>query len=149
MGAISVLVLIEEWIWNILSRFGLELIQRLNLLSLETWLLKQEPNTILLSLASPLLFVLAANLMALRLVAKGQALEGLAILITVKLLATLLIAHFFKITRPNLREITWFAQIDTKLTAWITWAHIRIHRSAAYHYLVGLKTKMLSNLRRR
>lgn len=121
---IAALILIaEEWLWTTLSRWVGRLAHVLGLDRLEAWIGRLPPYWALAFFLLPSLVVLPAKLAGLSLLAHGQVLASLSVFGGAKLLGTALVARIFKLTKPQLLQLAWFARLYGYLTGWLVAAH--------------------------
>ena len=85
---------------------------------LEAWLVTLPPWGALLTFVAPSILILPMKLMALLFVAHGRYAMALTVLILGKVLATAILARLYRILRPTLMRIRWFAWADTKFFYW-------------------------------
>jgi hypothetical protein len=87
----------------------------------------------------PVVLIAPVKLIAFWLIAHGQVIQGIVLLLATKLSATLLISHIFSLTRSKLMTFGWFAFLYTTMTRWLTWAHERLKETEAYTRAIKLK----------
>ncbi|NRF69588.1 hypothetical protein HLB44_21525 [Aquincola sp. S2] len=125
-------ILFEEWGWEPLQR-ALGWIGRLPLLrQLEAAITRLPPVAALLLFVLPSLLLLPVKLLALWLIAQGQALAGMAVIVIAKIVGTALVARIFFLTRPALMRLGWFARLYGRWTAWKEALLARIRASWAW-----------------
>jgi len=134
LSLLAILILFEEWLWDLLTVLGAALSRVLRLARFDAWLSRASPHTALFALGLPVLIVSPLNLMALGLLAHGRIVQGILLEGLVKLLGTLLVARVFRLTRPALMSFGWFAAIYTTIIGWLDWAHERIRNTAVYRW---------------
>jgi hypothetical protein len=138
-----VLVLIfEEWGWRPLGEFIARL-RRLRLWALtEDWIAGLPPYGALVVLAVPSLLLLPLKLVALWLVASGQALLAGLLLVLSKVVGTALVARLFLLTRPQLMQIAWFARLYAIVMPWKEALFAAMRASWAWRYGRLLKARI-------
>jgi hypothetical protein len=136
---LALLLIFEEWLWNLLTALGQQLSRWLHLERIEAWLQQAPPKLALLAFIVPLLIVTPINLASIWLLSKGMLLQGLALQLAAKLLATLLVARVFRLTKPQLLTFTWFARCYHFVVRWVRWAHHRVTETQLYQMLLVLK----------
>lgn len=141
LSLLAVVLIVEEWLWDILTALGHQLARWLHLAALEAWLAQAPPKLALLAFAVPVLIATPLNLLALWLLAHGLLLQAVVIEIGAKLVGTLLIARVFALTKPQLLSFAAFAWLYRTITGWLRWAHERIVATAAYRMLSGAKAR--------
>ena len=140
LSLLAIFLIIEEWLWDLLSAFGHSLVHWLNLESLELWLTRTSPNMALVALSIPVLIVTPINLAALGLLANGLILQGILMEVLAKLLGTLLVARVFSLTKPQLLTFSFLSFIYTNITRWLQWAHQKVTETPVYRWAKQLKT---------
>ena len=139
---LAILVIFEEWLWDILTIAGQGLSLVLHLQRFDLRLSKASPNEALVALAIPVLIVTPINLFALYLLANGSILPGLGLEIVAKLVGTLLVARVFRLVRPALLSFPWFAWIYNRIIGLLRWAHTLIQTTALYRMSIVLKREI-------
>lgn len=142
LSLLAVILIIEEWLWDILTALGRHLARLLHLVRFERWLSQAPPKVAVVALAVPMGIVTPINLAAFWLLAHGLILQGVLVEILAKLLGTLLIARIFALTKTQLLTFGWFAWIYTTITGWLRWAHERISGTAVYRMAQHLKERV-------
>ncbi|KJV06604.1 hypothetical protein [Methylocucumis oryzae] len=139
LSILAILLLIEEWLWDVLSAFGHRLVLWLHLAKVEAWLAQTSPPIALIALLIPLLIVTPMNLAALWLLANGMIVQGIELEIVAKLLGTLLVARVFTLTKTQLLTFSWIHWLYHTITGWLRWAHEKITATAVYRNAKALK----------
>jgi len=85
-------------------------------------------------------------LIAFWLIANGQVIEGIGLLLATKLSATLLISHIFSLTRSKLMTFAWFAFLYTTINRWLKWAHDRLRETEVYVQAIEMKKLAVAKL---
>ena len=85
---------------------------------LEAWLVRLPPYWALLTFAAPSILILPVKLSAFWFGMHHRYGLALASVILGKLLATAILARLYRILRPSLMTIPWFAWADTRFFAW-------------------------------
>jgi hypothetical protein len=132
LAVLAVILLVEEWIWDVLTSLGRRLIVWLHLLSFDNWLIMATPGVALAAFAIPVAVLTPVNFFALWMMANGQFAEGVALYVIAKLVATLLVSHMFVLTREKLLTFSWFALLYGLITRALKWAHEQIRDTAVY-----------------
>ncbi|MDO9106200.1 MAG: hypothetical protein Q7U57_14710 [Methylovulum sp.] len=136
---LAILVIFEEWLWDILTLVGQWLARALALERFDERLAQASPPLALLAFFIPLAVVTPLNLFALFLLTHGAIVEGILLEIVAKLTGTLLIARIFKLVRPALLTFAWFARFYGAVMRLLQWAHRLVHDSAIYKLSVVVK----------
>jgi len=141
LSLLAILLLIEEWLWDLLTALGRSLSHWLHLEQAEEWLRQTKPTIALIAFTIPLMIVAPLNLIAFALIANGLILQGILTEILAKLLGTLLVARVFALTKPQLLTFSFINSIYTTITSWLKWAHDKITESAVYRIVKQLKAQ--------
>jgi len=136
---LAVFLIIEEWLWDLLTAFGRSLFHWLNLEQFEQWLRQTRPTMALLAFTIPILIVTPINLAAFGLIAKGFILQGILTEILAKILGTLLVARVFALTKPQLLTFAFLNITYTTITRWLQWAHSKVTETTVYRWMKQLK----------
>jgi len=139
LNVLAVFLLIEEWLWDALVKLGSRLSVWLHLQRFDHWLLMASPAIAMTVFLMPVVLIAPVKLIAFWLIAHGQVIQGIGLLLATKLSATLLISHIFSLTRSKLMTFVWFAFFYTTITRWLTWAHERLKETEAYTRAIKLK----------
>ena len=142
---LALLILFEEWGWEPLQR-QLARIARLPLLRrVEAAIGRLPPRAALAVLLLPTLALLPVKLLALGLIAHGQRMLGLAVIVAAKLVGTAVVARLFTLTQPALLRMPWFASIYQRWTSWKE--HLLQRVRASWAWRSGRAVKRLVRLR--
>ena len=141
LSLLAIFLIIEEWLWDLLTVFGHSLVHWLNLESLEQWLSETSPAMALVAFSIPILIVTPINLAALGLLANGLILQGVLMEVLAKLLGTLLVARVFALTKPQLLTFSFLNFIYTNITRWLQWAHQKVTETPVYRWAKQLKAE--------
>ncbi|MDI1356969.1 MAG: hypothetical protein PSU84_01995 [Methylobacter sp.] len=139
LSFLAVILIIEEWLWDLLTAFGRSLFHWLNLEQFEQWLRQTKPTMALVAFSIPLLIVAPINIVAFKLIANGLILQGILTEVLAKLLGTLLVARVFALTKPQLLTFVFLMIIYTTITRWLKWAHDKVTETAVYRWAKQLK----------
>jgi hypothetical protein len=127
-GLAALLILFEEWGWEPLQR-ALTVIARLPPLAwLERRIAALPPWGAVAVFAVPSLLLVPLKLAALWLIAHGQALAGVLLIVGAKLAGTAIVARLFTLTRPALLRLAWFATLHGR---WVAWKEALLQRVRA------------------
>ncbi len=141
LSFLAVILIIEEWLWDLLTAFGHSLVRWLHIESFEQWLSQTSPTQALVAFSIPILIVTPINLIAFGLLAHGLILQGILLELLAKLLGTVLIARVFALTKPQLLTFALLRIIYTTITAWLQWAHRQITETAVYRWSKQFKAE--------
>jgi hypothetical protein len=132
LSILAIIVLFEEWLWDILTLCGKWLARVLHLEKFDERLALATPNQAVVALLIPLLLVTPINVAALMVLARGAIWEGVLLEVVAKLLGTLLVARVFRLVRSALMTFRWFAAIYDTITGILKWAHDLVRSTALY-----------------
>ncbi len=116
----ALVILFEEWGWVPLQAGMARLVRALKLDRLERRIARLPPYLALVVTFTPVLLAVPVKVAAVRLIAQGQALTGLVLIIAVKLVGTAVLARLFALTQPTLMHLAWFARLHDRWTIWKT-----------------------------
>jgi hypothetical protein len=135
LGAlVALVILFEEWGWEPLQAL-LGRIARLPPLAwIERRIARLPPYAALVVCALPALTVVPVKVVAVWLVARGDVLTGLLVIVVAKLAGTALLAHLFALTRPALMRLAWFARWYGRWVAWKNGLLDQLRQSWAWRY---------------
>jgi len=148
LSVLAVLVLFEEWLWDILTVLGQRLSRLLHLERFDAWLSQASPKLALTAFAIPLAAVAPLNVGAVMLMVHGAMTAGILLEIAAKLLGTLLVARVFRLTRPALMSFAWFARLYEWIMRLVHWAHALVQESQLYRAALALKETMKRCIRK-
>lgn len=106
----ALLLLLEEWLWNLGSRLAAALATWPPLRALEDGVRRLPPYAALVAFALPGLLLLPVKLLALLAIARGQPLWGAAVYLLAKLGGAFIAARIYVLTRPSLLALAWFVR---------------------------------------
>ncbi len=115
---IALLILFEEWGWEPARRAMAWLMRWAPLAWIECRIAALPPYAALTVFFAPSVLLLPVKFGALWLMAHGQALLGLAVVVLAKVAGTALLARLFQLTQPSLMRLPWFARTYTRWVAW-------------------------------
>jgi len=120
-------VFFEQTLIRYLNNVMVAVAARPPIARLEAWLVTLPPYVALLAFVAPSLLILPIKVVALWFGMHGKYVLALVTLILGKLLATAILARLYRILRPTLMVIPWFAWADTTFFAWRdrTYAFVR------------------------
>jgi len=147
LAGLAILLIIEEWLWDGLNALGHKLIKWLRLESFEYWLSQRTPYQALLAFSIPLMIVTPLNIIAISLLARGMILQGLLMEVLVKLLATLLVARVFALTKPQLLSFSFLHKLYLTITQWLKWAHDKVVDAPIYIWAKQFKLETKEKLK--
>ncbi|MDI1293730.1 MAG: hypothetical protein PSV18_13430 [Methylobacter sp.] len=139
LSLLAIFLIIEEWLWDLLTAFGHSLSQWLNLEQFEQWLSQTTATMALVAISIPILIVTPINLVAFGLLANGLILQGILMEVLAKLLGTLLVARVFALTKPQLLTFAFLNIIYTTIMRWLQWAHAKVTETTVYRWAKQLR----------
>jgi hypothetical protein len=134
ISLLAIFLIIEEWLWDLLTAFGRLLFQWLKLEQFEQWLSQTTATMALVALSIPILIVTLINLVAFGLIAKGLILQGILTEVLAKLVGTLLVARVFALTKSQLLTFAFLKVTYTTVIYWLQWAHEKITDTTVYRW---------------
>lgn len=99
---------------------------------LEAWLVRLRPYAALAAFVAPSILILPIKLVALWFVAMGLYGLALGAVIVGKMLGTAVLARLYRILRPTLMTIPWFARLDTWFFYWRDQAYAFVRSLASW-----------------
>lgn len=90
---------------------------------LEGWLMTLPPWAAVLTFAMPSIIILPVKVSALWFAAHHRFALATAAVVLGKIMATAIVARLYRILRPTMMQLRWFAWADTKFFAWRDWAY--------------------------
>lgn len=135
LSILAVILIIEEWLWAILTALGSWLTRLLHLQRFELWLTQVPPKLALVAFIIPILIVLPINLLGLGLIGHGLFIRGLAVELFAKLLGTILVARVFKLAKTQLLTFRWLTWVYNTILGWLSWAHRLVTSTAVYRFI--------------
>jgi hypothetical protein len=139
LSLLAIILIFEEWLWDLLTAFGHKLIQWLSLEQFEQWLRQTDPTMALVAFSIPILIVAPINLVAFELLVNGLILQSVLMEVLAKLLGTLLVARVFALTKPQLLTFAFLRIIYSTIIRWLHWAHEKITETTIYRWAKQLK----------
>lgn len=105
---------------------------------LEAWLVSLPPYAALTAFVAPSILILPIKLVALWFAAMGRYGLALGSLIVGKMLGTAILARLYRILRPRLMAIPWFAKADTWFFYWRDQAYAFVKSLPAWKRVAAL-----------
>lgn len=139
---LAIVVIFEEWLWDVLADIGIVLERCFHIEKFERWLVAASPKQALFSFIIPIAAVTPFNILAVVLLTHGAIVQAILLEIVVKLVGTLLIARIFKLVKPALLTFHWFKMIYDQVTAVLKWAKERVYQTRIYQLSVELKVQI-------
>ncbi|NGZ84334.1 hypothetical protein [Duganella aceris] len=134
----ALLLLLEDWLWELGMRGMSRLAAWPPLHRLEAWICRLGPKAALVLFVLPATLLFPVKLIALWAMANGYPLTGLLVIVLAKLGGAAAVARLYLLTRPVLLSIVWFAALLTWFLAlkerWIE----RLRATAAWREVTAL-----------
>jgi hypothetical protein len=131
---LALIVLFEEWGWRPLAA-GLATLARWQLWAkAEALVAALPPYLALCVFALPTALLFPLKLLALYLIAKGQAVAAAILFAGAKVVGTALVARIFQLTQPALMRISWFAWAYGRFIPWKEAVFAAIRQTWAWRY---------------
>jgi hypothetical protein len=115
--------------WPVIARF-------------EAWLVTLPPWGAVLAFALPSIIILPVKVSALWFAAHHRFALATASVVLGKILATAILARLYRILRPTMMQLRWFAWADTKFFAWRDWAYAFVRSLPAWQQAKALIEKV-------
>lgn len=139
---LALVVLFEEWGWRPLAD-GLAKLARWRLWAqAEALVAALPPYLALCVFALPTVLLFPLKLLALYLIAKGQAVIAGVLFVAAKVVGTALVARIFQLTQPALMRIPWFAWAYSRFIPWKEVVFAAIRQTWAWRYGRILKARV-------
>ncbi len=134
----AIILLVEEWFWDI----GEAMIKRIAawppIPALETQLKRLPPYGALAAFMLPAILLLPVKLLALYAIAHGHALWGVVVIILAKVGGAAIVARLYSLTRPTLLAVPWFARWHDKFMLFKDKMVNRLRASAAFIHVTAM-----------
>ena len=128
----AAIVFVEQVLIGYLNRM-MAAFARLTLVAkVEAWLVTLPPWAAVLTFATPSILILPVKLSTLWFAAHHRYALAFGALALGKILATAILARLYRILRPTLRQLRWFAWADTKFFHWRDWAYAFVRSLPAW-----------------
>jgi hypothetical protein len=135
VGLGTLLFIVEEWLWDTLTR-GMRVLGRAPVIrQIEAWIARLPPAGAAFFFVLPSLLALPVKLVALHELATGHLLLGSLVILAAKLLATALFARLYVLTQPALLRVAWFVALREFVLRWRDWAYRQIEAHPAWRHL--------------
>jgi len=113
---------------------------------LEGWLVRLPPYAALCAFLAPSILILPIKLIALWFAAMGHYTFALGTLIVGKMLGTAVLARLYRILRPTLMTIVWFAKADTWFFYWRDQAYAFVKSLPAWTRITALVQQLRTRM---
>ncbi len=119
----AAIVFVEETLIRYLNRVTAALARWEPVARLEAWLKTLPPWAALLALVAPWLLLLPIKFATLWFLAQGRVVLAFIAVASGKVIGTAIIARFYRILRPTLVMLPWFARVDAWFWRWHDWLY--------------------------
>jgi hypothetical protein len=144
---VAIWLLFEDWVWNNLLALMAYLGKLPPIAWVERQIAKSPPYVALIAFLIPATVLLPFKLLALWLIAQGQAALGALVFIIAKIIGTAFIARIFSLTKPALLTISWFRRSYEWLVAWKERLYAYLRGLPAYRWIGQWLREMREELR--
>jgi len=148
MFVAALILFVEEVIWELLKRVMAALGRLPFVRSLEALIGRLPPYGAAAAFLLPGLLLLPVKIGALWLIAHGQALAGVGVIVAAKLAGTALVARIFTLTRPALMTLGWFAIVYGFVMRWREKLYGFVKASSAWMALERARARLRAALAR-
>lgn len=128
----AIFVLLEDWLWDDLVRLMTALGRLPVFRQIEGLIASLPPYLSLVVFAVPSLLLIPVKLAAVWLIAHGQQLLGVLLVIGAKVVGTALVARIYSLTHEKLLRIGWFAWLHERFVAFKAKVYAYIKASSIY-----------------
>ena len=141
---VALLLLAEQWLWEMGSRFAGALATWPPLRALENGMRRLPPWAALLAFVIPGLMLLPIKFLALLAIAHGHPLMGVAVFVVAKVGGAMVVARIYILTLPSLLALVWFARWHNRFIMFKDQLITRLRASPSYQQA----RRAISTLRR-
>ena len=126
------LLLFEETVWRWAKALG-ALIGRLPVMAaLERVVARLDARLVFLLFLVPMALLMPLKFFALWLIATGQPVLGVGVVVVAKILGTAVSARLYTLAEPRLMEVRGFAWLHGHVTGWLALAHAYLDASPGW-----------------
>jgi hypothetical protein len=138
----AIVILLEDWLWDDLARLAAAIGRLPVLRQIESFILRLPPYPSLLLFGIPSVLLFPVKFASLYLIAEGQPFLGFLVAAGAKVIGTALVARIFNLTKPRLIQISWFAYLYEKTTAFKKFIY-DIIKSTRIYKIVHIRKEQL------
>ncbi len=106
----ALLLLLEDWLWDLGSRMIARIASWPPLARIESWIRALSPYQALTLFLLPAILLFPVKLLALYAITQGHALAGVGVILAAKVGGAAVVARLYSLTRPTLLSLPWFAR---------------------------------------
>jgi hypothetical protein len=139
-GAVALVFLVEEWLWNRLKQAMAQLGRQPGLRQLERRIATLPPAWAAVVFLAPSLLILPIKLFAVKMIATGHLLRGAGVILAAKIVATALFARVYVLTQPALMRVRWFVSLHAMVLRWRVRVHGQVESRPAWR---SIRRRML------
>lgn len=114
---------------------------------LEAWLMTLPPWAAVLTFAAPSILILPVKLSALWFAAHHRFALAFCSVVVGKVMATAIVARLYRILRPTLMQLRWFAWGDMHFFRWRDWAYALVRDLPAWQKVRDLLIRLRARFR--
>jgi hypothetical protein len=129
---VALLLLVEQWLWEVGSRLAAKMATWPPLRALENGMRRLPPWAALLAFTLPGLMLLPIKFLALLAIAHGHPLMGVAVFVVAKVGGAMVVARIYVLTLPSLLALAWFARWHNRFIMFKDQLIARLRASPAY-----------------
>lgn len=113
----ALLLLLEEWLWDVGERMMEALARLIPMPRLQAWIRSLGPWSALGLFVLPGLALFPVKILALFAIARGHALAGISTIVIAKVAGAALVARIYALTHPALMRMPWFSWCHARFIA--------------------------------
>jgi hypothetical protein len=125
-GAVALLFLIEEWLWDKLKQVMAVLGRLPGLRHLENGIAGLPPAWAAVVFLAPSTLILPIKLYGVAMIANGHIVSGGSVILAAKITATALFGRVYVLTRPALMRVRWFVALHATVLRWRVSVHAQV-----------------------
>jgi hypothetical protein len=145
---VALLLLLEEWLWEVGARLSAAMGTWPPLRMLENGIRRLPPWAALLAFALPGLLLLPIKFLALLAIAHGHPLWGVMVFVAAKLGGVMVVARIYALTLPSLLALVWFARWHNRFIMFKDQLIARLRASPMYQQARRAVATLRRTLRR-
>ena len=147
LAILALLLLFEEWGWEVLAGIVARLAKLPFFAWLEARIRRLPPYGALAAFAAPALLLVPVKLLALYFIGAGHGMLGLVVLVAAKIAGTAIVARLFTLTQPTLMQLAWFARWYPRWKDWKDRVMDQVRKSALWQSLGRAKAALAQRWR--
>ena len=143
----AAIVFVEETLILYLNRATAALARWEPVARFEAWLKTLPPWAALLALVAPWLLLLPIKFATLWFLANGRVVLAFIAVVSGKVIGTAIIARFYRILRPTLILLPWFAHVDAWFWRWHDWLYAFVRALPAWQKTMEIVRRLRLRLK--